>query len=485
MKNLVTRWLAAVRRSGGGSALRAGVLALASCAATAAPAAADPEAARALGRDLLKQLIDINSTHAHGSTIAAKALAERFLAEGFAPSDVVLLAPADHPTKGNLVVRLHGAGHGTPVLYVCHLDVVEAKPEDWTFDPFKLTEKDGWLYGRGTIDMKGQDAAVAASLIRLKREGKPPARDIIVAFTADEESEGDANGVDWLLKTHHELIDAGVVINPDGGEAGMKAGRKLYVAVQTSEKVFMTLGLTALDKGGHSSRPTDSNPIYRLAGALSRLSQLKFPVHLTETTKLYFARRAQLEQGVVQADFRAIAAGSADAAAIGRLSADVETNIMLRTTCTATMMDGGHAENALPQRARASIQCRVIPGETPASVEATLRAAIADPSIAISTITAARPSPESAPNPALLATVEAVTHEIWPGVIVLPEMSAGATDSSYSRTVGMPSYGIDGMFDDLDDGRAHGRDERIGVAAFNDEIEFTYRLMKRLSAAQR
>ena len=485
MINLATVALAALRRSRGRVALGAGVIALASYGLSAAPAPVTPAAARTLGRELLKQLVDINSTHAHGSTIAAKALADRFLAEGFAPADVVLLAPADHPTKGNLVVRLRGAGHGTPILYLCHLDVVEAKSEDWTFDPFKLTEKDGWLYGRGTIDMKGQDAAVATSLIRLKREGKPLPRDVIVAFTADEESEGDANGVDLLLKTHHELIDAGIVVNPDGGEAGMKAGRKLYVAVQTSEKVFMTVGLTATDKGGHSSRPTDSNPIYRLAAALSRLSQLRFPVHLTETTKLYFSRRAQLEQGVVQADFRAIAAGAADAAAIGRLSADVETNIMLRTTCTATMMDGGHAENALPQRARASIQCRVIPGETPASVEATLRAAIADPSIAISTITAARPSPESPPNPALLATVEAVTHEIWPNVIVLPEMSAGATDSSYSRTAGMPGYGIDGMFDDLDDGRAHGRDERIGVAAFSDEIEFTYRLMKRLSAGQR
>ena len=480
MKNLATGWLAALRRP----ALGAAALALASFGASAAPVAVEPETSRVLGRELLKQLIDTNSTHAHGSTIIAKALADRFLAEGFAAADVVLLAPPDHPTKGNLVVRLRGAGHGAPILYICHLDVVEAKPEDWTFDPFKLTEKDGWLYGRGTIDMKGQDAAVATSLIRLKREGKPLARDIIVAFTADEESEGDANGVDWLLKTHRELLDGSIVINPDGGEAGMKAGRKLYIAVQTSEKVFMTLGLTATDKGGHSSRPTDSNPIYRMAAALLRVSQLKFPLHLTDTTKLYFSRRAQLEQGVVQADFRAIAAGTADAAAIGRLSADVETNIMLRTTCTATMMDGGHAENALPQRARASIQCRVIPGETAATVEATLRAQIADPSIAISTITAARPSPESAPNPALLATVEAVTHEIWPGVIVLPEMSAGASDSSYSRSAGMASYGIDGMFDDLDDGRAHGRDERISVAAFNDDLEFTYRLMKRLSSAR-
>ncbi len=445
----------------------------------AAPAAAPTPT---LAREILEQLIDLNTTHAVGSTIAAKALADRFLAAGFAASDVTVLAPPDHPTKGNVVVRLHGKGHGAPVLYIGHLDVVEAKRDDWTVDPFKLTEKDGWLYGRGTIDMKGQDAAMAASLIRLKGEGFKPERDLIVAFTADEESEGDANGVDWLFRAHRDLVDAGLIINPDGGEAGTKSGRKLYVAIQTSEKVFLTLGLTVLDKGGHSSRPTSANPIYRLSAALTRVGQLRFPTHLTETTKLYFARRADLESGQLQSDMRAVANGTADAAAIERLSADVETNIMLRTTCTATMMDGGHAENALPQRARASIQCRMIPGETPASAEALIRGAIADDSVKISTITAARPSPESAPNPALIHTVEAVSHELWPGVVVLPEMSPGATDSSYTRVVGIPSYGIDGMFDDLDDGRAHGRDERIGVTAFAEEVEFTYRLMKRLAS---
>ena len=469
-----------MHRTGG---IGAALLGLA-CVAGSGAAAMDPRPNDPLARDILKQLIELNTTHAHGSTIAAQALAERFLAAGFAPADVAVLVPAEHPTKGNVVVRLHGKGHGAPVLYVGHLDVVEAKPEDWTFDPFKLTEKDGWLYGRGTMDMKGQDAAMAASLIRLKQEGYRPERDLVVAFTADEESGGDANGVDWLLRTHRNVVDAGLIINPDGGEAGIKSGRKLYVAVQTSEKVFLTLGLTVVDQGGHSSRPTAANPVYRLAAALTRVGQLRFPTHLTETTKLYFARRAELEQGQRQADMRAIASGTADAATVDRLSADVETNIMLRTTCTATLIDGGHAENALPQRARATVQCRVIPGETPDSVETILRNAIAEPSVAIGTITAARPSPESAPSAGLIRTVEAVSHELWPGVIVLPEMSPGATDSSYSRSLGIPSYGIDGTFDDLDDARAHGRDERVGVAAFSDEVEFTYRLMKRLSHAR-
>jgi acetylornithine deacetylase/succinyl-diaminopimelate desuccinylase-like protein len=459
------------------------LLVLFACLRPAMAISTDSEATQTLARDLLKQLVEINTTHAYGSTAAAKVLADRFLAAGFAPQDVALLIPADHPTKGNLVVRLHGRGKGRPILYIGHLDVVEAKREDWSFDPFSLTEKDGWLYGRGVIDMKGQDVAMAVSLMRLKREGFHPARDVIVAFTADEEAGGDANGVQWLLDAHRDLIDAQLVVNPDGGEAGMKSGRKLYVAVQTSEKNFLTFAIQATDKGGHSSRPTADNPIYRLSAALARLSQFRFPVHLTATTKEYFARRAELEQVQVQvqADMRTISLGSNDQAAIDRLSAVVETNIMLRTTCTATMIDGGHAENALPQRARATLQCRVIPGESAESVQETLQTVLADPLVTISTITPASPNPESALSPALVHAVEGVAHSIWPGVIVLPEMSPGASDSRYTRARGIPSYGIDAMFDDLDDGRAHGRDERIGVVAFKEDVDFTYRLMKALA----
>jgi acetylornithine deacetylase/succinyl-diaminopimelate desuccinylase-like protein len=431
-------------------------------------------------RALLEELIDLNTTHAHGSTDAAKLLQARFLKAGFALQDVNLEIPADAPSKGNLVVRLRGRGQGRPVLFLGHLDVVEAKREDWSFDPFKLTEDGGWFYGRGVIDMKGQDVAMAIGLMRLKQEGFKPARDLIVAFTADEESGGDANGVDWLVQHHRDLVDAGLVVNPDGGEAGVKSGRKLYVAVQTSEKTFVSFGLEAKDKGGHSSRPTADNPIYRLSAALTRLSQYRFPVDLTATTREYFARRATLERGQLRSDMAAVGAGTANPAAIERLSGVVETNIMLRTTCTATMIDGGHAENALPQRARATIQCRVIPSETPEAIEAALRTVVADPLIEISTITPAKPNPESALTPAIVKAVEDTTHETWPDVIVLPEMSAGADDSRYTRSVGIPSYGVDAMFDDLDDGRAHGRDERIGVEAFQQEVEFTYRLMKRL-----
>jgi acetylornithine deacetylase/succinyl-diaminopimelate desuccinylase-like protein len=454
-----------------------------------APAAADsaapqpPPETRTLARKFLKELIAINSTHTYGSSGAAHWVTDQLRAAGFADQDIHELAPGDHPTKGNAVVRLHGRNKAKPILFIGHLDVVEAKREDWNFDPFSLTERDGWLYGRGTIDMKGQDVALLATLIRMKHEGYVPDRDIVVAFTADEEAGGDANGVKWLLKEHPDLIAAGLVINPDGGEAAVKSGRKLYVALQTSEKVFLTFGLEATDKGGHSSRPTAANPIDRLAKGLERLSGFAFPVHLTDTTKLYFTGRAGLESGQKKMDMQAMGRAPLDAGAIERLSADVETNIMLRTTCVTTMIEGGHAENALPQRARATLQCRVIPGESQDEVQSRIEAALADPTIKVSVMTPAIVSPDSVPTPAVIATVTRVTQSMWPTVIVLPEMSAGADDSIYPRNLGIPAYGIDGMFDDLDDGRAHGRDERIGVNVFDEELEFTYRLMKAFSTA--
>jgi acetylornithine deacetylase/succinyl-diaminopimelate desuccinylase-like protein len=435
----------------------------------------------ALARDILRELIDTRSTHDVGTTEVARKVQARLIAAGFAPADAQLLIPADQPLAGNVVAHLHGRGTEKPVLYLCHLDVVAADPADWTRDPFHLTEDSGWLYGRGTIDMKGQDAAVLAALLRMKREGFQPERDIIVAFTAGEESGDERNGVDWLLKEHRDLIDAGLVINPDGGEAGMKSDRRLYVGVQTSEKMSMAFAAEVTDKGGHSSRPTAANPIYRLSEALARLSKFRFPAHLTDTTRQYFERRASIESGATKADMLAVAKTPSDPSALERLSAQIETNILLRTTCTATEVQGGHAQNALPQRARATVQCRIIPGETEASVRETLARVFADPTVSISVITSATPSPESPPSASILHTVEKVAHTLWPQVVVLPQMSPGATDSKYTRLVGIPSYGIDGMFDDLDDGRAHGRDERIGIGAFGQEVEFTYRLMRDVS----
>ena len=441
-----------------------------------------PAEMQVLNRQILKQLIEINTTATHGTTDAAKVIVERLLTAGFNPDDVQLLAPANHPERANVVVRLRGLNKARPLLYIGHLDVVEARREDWTVDPFQLIEQDGWLYGRGTIDMKGQDSVVLTSLIALKQQGFVPERDIIAAFTADEEA-GDANGVAWLLKEHRPLVDAALAINPDGGEAGIQNGRHLYLVMQTSEKIYATFKLEVTDKGGHSSRPTPENPIYRLARGLDRLAPFQFPVHLTDTTRLYFERRARLEKGQLHDDMLQVASRHPSAAAIVRLASDINTNILLRTTCTATMLEGGHAENALPQRAGATIQCRIVPGETPELIQQTIAHVLHDPTISIKSISDITLSPESIPTPAVLKPLEQVVHSMWPEVAVLPQMSPGASDSIYTRAAGIPTFGIDGMFTDIDDDRFHGRDERISVLAFQQELEFTYQLMRSLSFA--
>lgn len=447
------------------------------------PAAADEKPAveaHALAREILKQLIEINTTHAYGTTAAAYAVANRLKKAGFAADDVEVVAPKERPQDGNLIVHFRGKRRdAAPILYLCHLDTVEARREDWTVDPFRLTESGGWLYGRGTADMKGKDAAVLTSLILLKREKIEPARDLIAVFTANEEAGGGPDGAAWLLDTRRDLHDASLVINPDGGEAGTKAGRRMFLAIETSEKIFLTFRISATDKGGHSALPTPQNPIYRVAAALQRLAAFRFPVHLTETTRLYFSARAALESGQRQSDMRLLGAAATSEEVVDRLSEDVWLNALLRTTCTATMVDGGHAENALPQSARATLQCRVIPGESPESVEAALVSVISDPNIRIETITPATPSPESPLARGLISLTRSVAWAEWPNLTVLPEMAVGATDSKYFRAAGIPSYGIDGLFIDLDDVRAHGRDERIGVTAFSQEVDFMYLLMKR------
>lgn len=441
-----------------------------------------PPDIQALGRSLLKQLVETNTTHAFGSTVAAEAVRARLLEAGFPPADVVVAIPPDHPTKGNVIVRLHGTGRKPPVLWIGHLDVVEAPRADWTYDPFKLTEEGGWLYGRGTYDMKGDDAAMLAAIIRLRREGWRPDRDIILALTADEEAGGDADGVDWLLRTHRGLIDAALVINPDGGSAATRDGRRRYLIIQTAEKIFVTYQLEATDKGGHSSEPTPANPIYRLARVLARLDAFAFPIDLTATAKAYFRARAALESGQMRADMLEAASATPSPAALARLAANPENALYMRTTCVATMIEGGQGESALPERAKALIQCRVIPGEPTASIQATLARVIDDPKVTVSIFTPETPSPESPPSPEVSVAVKRVVASMWPGLPVLPEMSAGASDSAFTRQAGLPSYGVDGLFSDEDDDRAHGRDERISIQSFGEELEFTYRLMKTLSA---
>jgi acetylornithine deacetylase/succinyl-diaminopimelate desuccinylase-like protein len=307
-----------------------------------------------LGRSLFSEMVEMKTTHDVGSTDLAQAIREHLLRAGFPSEDVVVVAPPDHPTKGNVVVRYRGKGksqsRGKPVLFLGHLDVVEAKAEDWSVDPFRFTEKDGFFYGRGTIDMKEGIAALVETLIRLKRERFTPERDVIVAMTADEEAGGDANGPAFLLKNHRDLIDAELAINLDGGGGEYRNGKRLSYSMGTSEKSYVTYSVEATSPGGHGSLPGPGNPIYRLAAALSRLEAYKFPVMLTATTRSNFAQTADLEPSAQSADLHAVSAAQPDLPAAGRLSENVSLNAHLRTTCVATLISGGHAENALPQR---------------------------------------------------------------------------------------------------------------------------------------
>jgi acetylornithine deacetylase/succinyl-diaminopimelate desuccinylase-like protein len=437
-----------------------------------------PPAHQQLARDMLKTLVEINTTHAHGSTEAAKAVQGWLLSAGFAPGDVIFLAPADHPTKGNVVVRYHGKHSSDPVLFLGHLDVVEAKPEDWSVDPFKLTQQDGWFYGRGTIDMKDGDAALAESLIRLKREKFTPDRDVIVAFTADEEAGGDANGPAFLLKEHRELIDAALVVNLDGGGGNTKNGVPQFFEVGTSEKTYLTFTLETTSPGGHGSLPGPDNAIYRLAAGLGRLEAFKFPVMLTATTRTSFDKLGALESGPTAADMHAVAQSPPDLAAAERLSQNVRLNAQLRTTCVATLISGGHAENALPQRAKATIQCRMLPGDSAANVQNLLVAALADPAIRLTLDAPPIVSPESPLTPQIMNKVNLLVHSMWPNVPIIPTMATGFSDDRQTRNAGMASYDISGVWQDVDENRAHGRDERIGIQAFDESVEFTYRLLK-------
>ena len=438
-----------------------------------------------LVRDFLRELIEINTKHSTGSTgKAAEAMAARLRAARFAADDVQVLGP--RPERANLVARLHGTGARRPLLLVSHLDVVEARREDWTTDPFRFVEKDGYFYGRGTMDIKCGDAILIADLIRWKRESYKPDRDIIVALTANEEG-GDVeeNGVYWLLKHHRDLIDAEYCINPDGGNLETKRGRKLINEMQYAEKGFLSFGLEVTNKGGHSSVPEKENAIYRLARGLARLSDFDFPVVLDAGTRAFFEAVAAREgPETAQTINRMLETNPPDAASVAKISKSPDWNAMLRTTCVATMLQAGHAENALPQSAKATVNCRILPSETPESVENTLRRVLNDAQISITPMEPMK-MVQSAPSPLrqdVMSAAKAVTSAMWPGVPVVPIMSAGATDGTHLRRAGIPTYGISGIADDFDDIRAHGKDERISATALYEGREFLFRLVTRLSS---
>src|ERR1700685_230024 len=433
-----------------------------------------------------KQLVEINTTDSVGSTtVAADAMAKRLLDAGFPASDVQVLGPNDR--KGNLVARIHGTGAKKPLLFICHLDVVEARREDWSMDPFQLIEKDGYFYGRGSGDIKDGDAFLVTTFIRLKKENFKPNRDLILALTADEEG-GKSNGVDWLIKNHRELIDAEYIINPDAGDFELDKGKRLLLGIQASEKLYQDCDLKVTTPGGHSSLPTSENAIYQLADGLARLERYQFPFELNEVTREYFARESAIVGGPVGADMKAILSTPPEAAAWARLSAIPYYNARIRTTCVATRLEGGHANNALPGMARANVNCRILPGHSPDEVQATLEKVLADPKISVSQIVSSgsglRSNPLSTLQPSVMTAVEKVAAEMWPGVPVVPVLDAGASDGAISRAAGFPTYGIPGVFMDVDDDRSHGRDERIRVASFYEGVDFYYRLIKTLSTTQ-
>ncbi len=437
-----------------------------------------------LARDIFRELVEINTTHGFGSTRAAEAAAGRLRAAGFAEGDVQVVGA--RAERGNLVARLRGRGKAKPILFLAHLDVVEARKEDWSpeFDPFKFTERDGYFYGRGTVDVKDEAAALVATLIRLKRENYVPERDIIVALTADEET-GDANGVDWLLSNRRDLVDAAYAINTDAGGGQVEKGRRVRYNVQTSEKASLTFRLEVKNIGGHSSQPVRDNAIYHLSEGLARLGRFDFPVRLNETTRLFFERMSARESGQTAADMKAVAGNAPDQNAAARLSAASPFyNSLMRTTCVATMLEAGHAPNALPQTARAIVNCRVLPEDTQEAVTRTLTEALADKEIAVTALGDIRASPASPLVPEVIKPVERIAAEMWPNVPVVPVMDPWATDGLYLRRAGIPVYGTPGIFFDIDPIRSHGKDERIGVQAFYEGVEFTYRLMKALTSSR-
>ena len=428
---------------------------------------------------IYKELVETNTTHSSGdNTLAARRMAAHLKQAGFSDGDMEILEP--FPKKGNLVVRLKGDGSKKPLLLLAHLDVVEALRSDWKTDPFVLQETDGYFTARGAGDDKSMAAAFVSIMGQLKREKYRPKRDIILALTADEER-GDvpSNGVYWIVNNRKELLDAELGIN-EGGGGEIHNGKPTILRMQVAEKMYTTYQFTVRNPGGHSSLPTEENAIYSLAEAINRVSGHKFPVKLSEVTRAYFERSAKLSTGQQADDMRAVASGEADEDAYKRLSKNPGYNAQLRTTCVATRVQAGHADNALPQSATATVNCRILPNDDIKAVHAMVEQ-LAGPKVEVKQVNPPLVSPLSPLRPDVVREVEALTREMFPGVQVIPAMSTGATDSRFLRNLGMPIYGVSGLFTDINDYRPHGLDERIEQKHLYNSREFLYRLVRRLS----
>ena len=448
---------------------------------------------RQLAREILKELIEINTTDSVGNVSAAsEAMAKRLRSAGYADSDIFIGGPNDR--KKNMVVRLRGTGAKQPVLLIGHLDVVEAHREDWTSDPFQLLEKDGYFYGRGVVDMKGSDAIYVLTMMRLKQEGYRPDRDIILALTADEEG-GKSNGVDWLLRNHRDLVDAEFSLNADGGGVVTEKGKPFVVAMGASEKLYADYELEVTNPGGHSSLPTPENAIYRLSDALVRLQNYKFPFELNDVTRAFFEQTSKVQTGQTAADMLAVTKTPPDQAAIDRLSKDPFYNSTVHTTCIATRLQAGHANNALPQRATANVNCRILPGHSREQVMNDLIKVVDDPKVSVTlvsngvkvTVLGEREKVAMPPvklMPAVMDPLQNIAAEMWPGAPVVPTMGTGATDGVYTNPAGIPTYGVCGLAIDVDDDRSHGRDERLQVESYYTGADFYYRYLKAVAGGK-
>ena len=446
---------------------------------------------RAEAREIFKQLIEINTTDTPKGSVTAgsEAMEKRFLDAGFPREDVHLLGP--DPRKQNLVVRYRSAGtpDNQPVLFLCHMDVVEALPSDWHTDPFQFVEQDGYYYGRGTQDMKDSDAALVATFLRLHREGYKPKRDLILALTADEEG-GKFNGASWLVNQHRDLVDTAYVINPDSGGLELDHGHPVVADVEATEKVYADYQVTATNRGGHSSLPRPDNAINELTAALEKLSEYTFPFELNEVTRTYFQNLEKQETGQTAADIHAILADPPDMGAATRLGAEPSFFSNFRTTCVATRVAAGHANNALPQTAQANVNCRIFPGHSPEEIRQELVKLFADSKLSVKYVSDAGQVSDTAPErkaiapPAPIAEVfeplTRITQQIWPGVPVTPVMENGASDSIYFAQAGIPCYGYSAIALERDDIRAHGQDERLPIDSYWKSLDFLYAFSKAL-----
>ncbi len=460
-------------------------LTLLGAAASARSAEAAPTGRAAL-REIFEELVETNTTLSAGScTLAAERMAARLRTAGLPERDIHIVTDPAHPKEGSLVARLEGSDASLkPMLLLAHIDVVEAKREDWVRDPFTLIEENGFFYARGVADDKAMAAIWIDTLVRSLHGELKPRRDIKLALTCGEETTGAYNGVQHLLNEQRELIEAGFALNEGASGKLDENGKRVMLSVQAGEKASQNYRLEVTNRGGHSSRPVKDNAIYHLAAALGRVSALEFPVQLNDTTRLYFARMGEILGGTMGAAMKAFLANPTDTQALGTVIADPANNAMLRTTCVATTLEGGHANNALPQRARANVNCRIYPGSSIEDVRKILEQTINDPQVQVSTLEIRGPLAVPPPlTPAIMGHIEAVTHTIYPGVPLVPVFQAGYTDGQFLNGAGIPTYGISGIFGEHDGGGVHGLDERIRVRSLHDGRDFLFELVKRLANA--